>query len=767
VICGWLLHYKQVCTHAPELVGALLGLLRPCPGAVAVMPVILEQVALSRRQRQALEAALHAPPEAAATTHTPLAWEDIEHWPVGRMLDTLSELHRPAGAERDAALMARSWYVVAVVFARVGLVARAVACLQACIQQQPAHALAHYKLAQFLWAQNRLEAALQHMLQAWQSLEALAAPTQCLHLEMLNQLLQLLEATSQYERFPAWLETFAQHLAALQQTSLSPAQQQRVREAEGACALLRASYLAATVSPVAGGAFRTAAQQLDCLQNAVRLGTPHTQHVALHRQAELLARLYRYDAAIATYNGLLQQWPDDQRARQRRDVLTILQQPAPEPEQTDRILAEALTLAFTGVNTPPVPAPLTSPSALAWLQEAPRQASHVLDVIDSLTAYGGVAVQRQEWQRALEVLTPLYAISAQPRQAYYLACAYYARSQQVAPGLGALHDCEQALQYIQNALREAPSLALGLALLRQIEAHHQTLMTARQQEQSRAAYRQRICSLFAQQGVRFQEHTVERAAEAPWVELHETADLDDTSGTLVTVVQVFFNDQAVGAPALPDEAEVALYAQHQRDKQRLVDTYGIEALPWPHTAYEGGTDFAALFPERLALNRDVLFIAFAELHALLRYARVLQYISQGLPTPDGATEPLSASVLAAAARYLTLIPLLRQRLQTFATAAPSKAVQRQISGVQDTLPQAPTPEQLQHLPAFVDAYIYFHAIVDTMRAHLDTPPAERQSGQSEERQPQRPARRKRRQGKERSRAGEAERWRESHYSDVP
>src|SRR5262249_50089945 len=76
VICRWLLHYRQVWTHAPEGCGALLGLLRQCPGAVAVMPVILEQVALSRRQRQALEAALHAPPE--ATAHTLLAWEDLE-----------------------------------------------------------------------------------------------------------------------------------------------------------------------------------------------------------------------------------------------------------------------------------------------------------------------------------------------------------------------------------------------------------------------------------------------------------------------------------------------------------------------------------------------------------------------------------------------------------------------------------------------------------------------------------------------------------------
>jgi len=517
---------------------------------------------------------------------------------------------------------------------------------------------------------------------------------------------------------------------------------------------------------VAGEAFRTAAQQLACLEQAVLLGTPPTRHVALQRQADMLAGLYRYEAAVTTYNDLLQQWPDDQRAQQRRDVLTILQPPLPEPGQTDQRLAAALTFALSGVTAPPVPAPLTPHSALAWLQEAPRQAPHVPDVIDVLTAYGGVAVQRQEWQRAIAMLTPLYAMSAQPRQAYYLALAYYARSQQAAPGVEALQDTEQALQYVQYTLQEAPSLAEASALRRQIEAHHQRLMTVRQQEQDRMAYRQRICGLFAQHGVRFQAYTLDRAPDAPWVELHEVADLDDTSGTLVTIVQLSFNGQAVGAPALPDDTEVALYAQHQRDKQRLVDTHGIEALPWPHTAYEGVTDFAALFPERLALNRDVLFIAFAELHALLRYARVLQYISQGLPTPESATEPPFASALAAAARYLTLIPLLRQRLQTLAAVAPSKVVQRQISGVCDMLPEEPTPEQLQHFPAFVDAYIYFHAIVDSMRAHLETPPAERQSVQSEERQPQRPARRKRRQGKERSRAGEAERWRESPYSDV-
>src|SRR5256885_2790031 len=93
---------------------------------------------------------------------------------------------------------------------------------------------------------------------------------------MLNQLLMLLEATSQYARFPEWLEAFAHHRAALQQTSLSPAQQQRVHEAEGAVALLRASYLAATSSPVAGEAFPTASQPLLLLEQAPAPGPPHT-----------------------------------------------------------------------------------------------------------------------------------------------------------------------------------------------------------------------------------------------------------------------------------------------------------------------------------------------------------------------------------------------------------------------------------------------------------------------------------------------------------
>ena len=105
--------------------------------------------------------------------------------------------------------------------------------------------------------------------------------------------------------------------------TLSPAQQQRVRAEEGTFALLRASYLAATA--VAdwwkyGQYDRTAA----CLSwsKPMALGTPHTRQSALHRQAEMFVRLYRYDAATTTYHDLVQQWPDDQRARQRLDLLS-------------------------------------------------------------------------------------------------------------------------------------------------------------------------------------------------------------------------------------------------------------------------------------------------------------------------------------------------------------------------------------------------------------------------------------------------------------
>src|SRR5262249_6905614 len=176
---------------------------------------------------------------------------------------------------------------------------------------------------------------------------------------------------------------------------------------------------------------------------------------------------------------------------------------------------------------PSMPAPLTPDSALAWLQQAPRSVPQVLDVLDILTTYGGGAVQRQEGQRAIEGLTPLYTLSAQPQQAYYLAPAHYARSQQTTPAMEAVPARAQGLRYAQEALKEAPTLAEATALLRQMEEHHQTLLTMRSQEQDRLAYRQRVRTLFAQHDVPVQEHTVARAPDAPWVEMQELADLDE------------------------------------------------------------------------------------------------------------------------------------------------------------------------------------------------------------------------------------------------
>ena len=132
-------------------------------------------------------------------------------------------MQRPAGTEHEAALAAQGQYMAALVLARVGLLSCAVASLQTCLQLQPEHPLAHYTLAQFLRTQEQQEAALHHMVQAWNGLMALGVPTQVLHLEMLNQLLILLDTTHQYERFPEWLAAFDRACTALRAAPLSPA----------------------------------------------------------------------------------------------------------------------------------------------------------------------------------------------------------------------------------------------------------------------------------------------------------------------------------------------------------------------------------------------------------------------------------------------------------------------------------------------------------------------------------------------------------------
>jgi len=63
----------------------------------------------------------------------------------------------------------------------------------------------------------------------------------------------------------------------------------------------------------------------------------------------------------------------------------------------------------------------------------------------------------------------------------------------------------------------------------------------------------------------------------------------------------------------PSVPEVALYAQHQHAAQGLLAAHGMAALSWLSLAYTGRTAFESIFPERLVLNRDLVFLAYADL----------------------------------------------------------------------------------------------------------------------------------------------------------
>jgi hypothetical protein len=236
-------------------------------------------------------------------------------------------------------------------------------------------------------------------------------------------------------------------------------------------------------------------------------------------------------------------------------------------------------------------------------------------------------------------------------------------------------------------------------------------------------YRTRVCRLFSRYGVPFQEEVVDQAPDAPWLELHELVDLDEASGDPVVTVRLCFNANATGSRPEPSESEVALYAQHQREVQRLVAAHGIAALPWPSIAYAGDTAFARIFPERLALNCDLVCLAYADRGALLRYARVLQQTSRTLATLAAAAPPPSVSRLTAAARRVTVMPLLRQRLRTLATAIASRALRRQIETLREEVLPPSLLERLQTFPAFADAAAYFDAIAEALRPLLEVPPA--------------------------------------------
>jgi hypothetical protein len=224
--------------------------------------------------------------------------------------------------------------------------------------------------------------------------------------------------------------------------------------------------------------------------------------------------------------------------------------------------------------------------------------------------------------------------------------------------------------------------------------------------------------------VPFQAEVVEQAPETPWLELRELLDLDDRSGNPVVTVRLCFNAKASSPAPVPSVSEVARYVQHQYEAQRLVTRHGMAAVPWPSTAYTGSTAFDLLFPERLALNRDLLFALHAEPQALQRYVDVLQQTIQTVPTlcPPDLSPPVST--LAAVARWAVVMPLLHQRLRIRALATTSTERQRQGTGLQAEVLPASLLEQLQRFPAFADAYTYFHQLVEALQPLLNAPPTE-------------------------------------------
>ena len=313
----------------------------------------------------------------------------------------------------------------------------------------------------------------------------------------------------------------------------------------------------------------------------------------------------------------------------------------------------------------------------------------------------------------------------------------HARSKHKTSMADQLYDSEQALHYASRAAEDKTLAAPATVLLQQIQEHHRTLMTAKHRQETFTTYRDRMRGLFTYYRIPVVEEETTQLPPSVWLELDEVADVDEASGELLTTVKLRFNRYAMGSDPEPNEPEVALYAQHQRDKQRVVKTHGLEALAWPHTTYAGATPFSVVFPERLGLNRDLVFVAFADFSVLLRYARVLQYTYRTLLSPGPGHKAPQEATLATAARYCTIIPLLLQRLRTLANASSVKALQRQIGTFREALAVHPKLEFFQKFQVFHDAHIYFREIAETLRPYLDTPPAEREGVQSEERQSRR------------------------------
>jgi hypothetical protein len=296
---------------------------------------------------------------------------------------------------------------------------------------------------------------------------------------------------------------------------------------------------------------------------------------------------------------------------------------------------------------------------------------------------------------------------AQPQQSYYLAQAYYARSQPRMEA-EALQDCERALQYIQPALASDLLRPAASALYAQIQTRYQELTAAQQQTAMLTDYRVRVGQIFRRSGIPCREEEVEQLPDGVWLIVHELVEIDEASGHPAVTMRLCFRRHPGTLPPQPGEHDVALYAQHQHEVQRIITRYGMETFPWPPTVYTGETAFADIFPERLALNRDLMFLAYAESKALWRYAQVLPWLTLHLTYLLIPTPARSVPAMLTAARYLTIVPLLHQRLQ----------------GLGMEVAEPPSPEQfaiLRKQPVFVDAQAYFQAVVEALRPHLDAP----------------------------------------------
>jgi hypothetical protein len=257
-----------------------------------------------------------------------------------------------------------------------------------------------------------------------------------------------------------------------------------------------------------------------------------------------------------------------------------------------------------------------------------------------------------------------------------------------------------------------------------IQAQYDSLTAAQRRVTTLLDYREQVCRLLLSYGVSFQVELVEQAPDMPWLELHELVDLDDSSGEPVVTVRLCFNTNASGAVPTPSMSEVTLYAQHQCEVQRLVAAHGMAAVPWPPTAYTGSTAFDLLFSERLALNRDLLFVLYAAPRALRRYARVLQQTTRTISALRTTALPPSVSALATAARWAVVIPLVHQRLHPRVSATTSTGCQQQHTELQEAVFPAALLEWLQRFPAFADAYGYFQQLAETLRPLFIAPPTE-------------------------------------------